>query len=107
MKKSRMSLVIIALLAVMPFMNFSCDLVNDCDGMGTLSIENSSLLTVQKLMIDGVNHGSVDPNETKEVKLAPGTHVWQMEGISGGTGCSAASVIIVECKTSSFKCSGK
>jgi len=106
MKKIRMSLVI-ALLAVMPFMNFSCDLIDDCDGMGILSIENTSLSTVQKLMIDGVNHGSVDPKETKEVKLAPGTHVWQMEGISGGTGCSAASVILIACKTSSFECSGK
>lgn len=77
-----------------------------CDGMGYLQVENTSLQTLQKLMIDGVNYGTVDPGETKKVSLAEGGHNWQLVGIDGG-GCSAAYVIIVECETSSYNCSGK
>ncbi|HEY5124469.1 MAG TPA: hypothetical protein VIK14_12110 [Ignavibacteria bacterium] len=108
MKKIKIILIVIALLVIAASTNFSCDPPkDDCDGKGTLSIENKSLSTVQRLMIDGVNYGSVDPGDKKEAKLAPGTHSWQMAGISGGTGCSAATVIIVACQTSSFSCSAK
>jgi hypothetical protein len=108
MKKIKIILIAIAFLVIAASTNFSCDPIkDDCDGNGTLSIENKSLLTVQRLMIDGVNYGSVDPGDKKDAKLAPGTHSWQMVGISGGTGCSAATVIIVACQTSSFSCSAK
>jgi hypothetical protein len=76
-----------------------------CNGMGTLELTNKSISTVQQLMVDGINYGTIDPGESKEIELAPGEHDFQQVGISGGTGCSAASVIIVECKTSSFSCS--
>lgn len=78
-----------------------------CDGKGTLSVENTSIGTVQQLRVDGVNYGSVDPGKTKKVDLAPGEHTWQMIGLSGGVGCSAATVIIMECEESSFSCHGK
>jgi hypothetical protein len=78
-----------------------------CNGMGKLSVENTSIGTVQRLMVDGVNYGSVDPGETLEVELAPGEHIWQLVGLSGGTGCSPAAVIIMECETSAFSCHGK
>ena len=108
MKRIKIILIAIALLVIAASTNFSCESTkDDCDGKGTLSIENKSLSTVQRLMIDGVNYGSVDPGDKKETKLAPGTHSWQMVGISGGTGCSAATVIIVACQTSSFSCSAK
>jgi hypothetical protein len=108
MRKIKIILIVIALLVITASINFSCDPIKDeCDGMGTLSIENKSLSTVQRLMIDGVNYGSVDPGNKKDTNLAPGTHSWQMVGISGGTGCSAATVIIVACQTSSFSCSAK
>ena len=88
--------------------NFSCGPTKDtCDGNGTLSVENTSHLTVQRLMVDGVNYGSVDPGNQKDAKLAPGTHSWQMVGISGGPGCGSATVIIVACQTSSYTCSAK
>jgi len=81
----------------------SCDEV--CDGLGTLKLTNSSLGTVQKLMVDGVNYGTIDPGETKDIELAPGERDFQQVGISGGAGCSAATVIIVKCKTTAFTCS--
>jgi hypothetical protein len=91
---------------VFSLLSLSCeDLV--CDGMGTLSVKNTSIGTVQQLHVDGVNYGTVDPGKTKEVDLAPGEHSWQMIGLSGGVGCSSATVIIQECKTSSFSCHGK
>jgi hypothetical protein len=85
---------------------YSCDELNICDGMGYLEVENASLNTVQKLMIDGVSYGTLDPGETKKVSLAAGGHYWQLDGIVYG-GCSAAYVIIVECETSSYECRGK
>ena len=56
-------------------------------------------------MIDGVNYGSLDPSESKEISLAPGEHTFQQVGISGGSGCSEAKVIIVAGQTSGFSCS--
>ena len=108
MRKIKIILIAIALLFIAASTNFSCESTkDDCDDKGTLSVENKSLLTVQRLMIDGVNYGSVDPGDKKEAKLAPGTHSFQMVGICGGTGCSVATVIIVACQTSSFSCSAK
>ena len=110
--KEKIKRILIAtfFVIVAMFTNFSCeptDAADDCDGMGTLKLTNKSLSTVQKVMIDGVNWGSIDPGESKEAKLAPGTHSFQLVGISGGTGCGVASVIIVACKTTGFSCSAK
>jgi hypothetical protein len=77
---------------------------SDCNGNGTLKLTNSSHSTVQRAMVDGVNYGSIDPGGSKEIKLPPGQHDWQLVGISGGSGCSAAKVTIVECKTAGFEC---
>lgn len=82
----------------------SCTKDPICNGMGTLKLTNNSQRTVQRIMVDGVNYGSLDPSESKEYSLAPGQHDFQQVGISGGTGCSAAKVTIVECKTSGFSC---
>ena len=87
---------------------FSCTKEDDCDGMGTLSITNKSITnSLMKLKIDGVNYGTLDPGETKDVSLAAGRHDWKLEGINGGNGCNPASVIVVACETSSYSCSGK
>jgi hypothetical protein len=102
MKKA--SVLFTAVLLMFTFL--SCEDLT-CDGKGTLSVENSSISTTQRLMVDGVNYGSVDPGKTKEVDLAPGQHIWQLVALAGGTGCSAATVIIEKCETSSYKCSGK
>lgn len=86
----------------------SCEPIDECDGSkGTLKLTNDSHNTVQRIMIDGVNYGTLDPDEFKEIELAPGKHDWQLVGISGGNGCSGASVIIVACETSGFSCDGK
>ncbi|MEK7572286.1 MAG: hypothetical protein AAB493_00280 [Patescibacteria group bacterium] len=106
MKTIKMTLIVIALIVIAASTNLSCEKLF-CDGMGTLSLENKSLLTVQKIMINGVNYGSLDPGKTKEIKLTPGIYMWQLVGISGGTGCSAAAVTIVECETVAFSCSAK
>ena len=101
-----MKTLVLIFAAVLSLMLSSCDELNFCNGMGTLSVENKSDGTLQKLMIDGVNYGTIDPGETKEVKLAAGSHNWKVVGYNGG-GCNEASVIIVECETTSFSCDGK
>lgn len=96
---------VIVCLLFLAFTTGSCDLLKpECDGMGTLQLTNKSINTVQRVMIDGVNYGSIDPGEKKDFKLAPGQHVFQQTGLSGGSGCSIAYVIIVECETSGFSC---
>ena len=74
-------------------------------GYGWLKLTNSSLNTVQKILVDGVNYGTLDPGDSQVMKLAVGEHEFQQVGISGGTGCSAATVIIVESDTTGFSCS--
>lgn len=75
-----------------------------CSGSGKLKLTNKSANTVHRLMVDGVNYGTIDPGESEEIDLAAGEHTFQQVGISGGSGCSAAKVIIVECETSGFSC---
>lgn len=75
-----------------------------CSGLGSLKLTNESHSTVQRIMVDGVNYGTIDPGESEEIDLAAGEHEFQLVGISGGTGCSAAKVIVVECETSGFSC---
>ena len=101
--KKKQYIVILFLFLFVSFSLSSCE--ETCSGMGTLKLTNKSLNTVQKLMVDGVNHGTIDPGESQEISLAAGEHEFQQVGISGGNGCSAASVIIVECETSAFSCS--
>lgn len=103
MKTTTHSLFLLISFISLTFLFSSCDKI--CDGTGTLKLTNDSHNTVQKLMVDGVNYGTIDPDESKEIELAPGQHSFQQVGISGGTGCSEASVIIVECKTTGFSCS--
>ena len=87
-------------------MNTSCEDLF-CDGTGTLQLTNKSLSTVQRIMINGVNYGSLDPGETENIELTPGVYAWQLVGISGGSGCSMAAVTITECDTQAFSCSAK
>jgi len=101
--KKMMTYTLVAGLGLATYSSSSCEKLG-CDGKGTLSLENTSHNTVQRIMINGVNYGTLDEGETKEIKLVPGIYAWQLEGISGGTGCSAAMVTIVECKTQSFSC---
>ena len=56
-------------------------------------------------MIDGVNYGTLDPGESEIISLTAGEHEFQQVGISGGSGCSSAKVIIIECETQGFSCS--
>lgn len=104
MKKFILTLMGVISFLSLSVINTSCDKLS-CDGLGTLSVENKSLNTVQRLMINGVNYGSIDPGKTKEVELTPGTYAWQLVGLSGGSGCSPAVANIAKCETSSFSCS--
>ncbi|HOJ25421.1 MAG TPA: hypothetical protein PK081_09200 [Bacteroidales bacterium] len=78
---------------------------SDCEGEGYLKLTNNSNNTVQRMMIDGINYGSLDPGESESISLPAGEHEFQLVGISGGAGCSPAKVIIVECETQGFSCS--
>jgi hypothetical protein len=85
----------------------SCQKISDCAGTGTLTVENTSSNTAQKLMINGVSYGTIYPGDSKSVKLSPGVYTWQLVGVSGGTGCSAATLNVSECMTYSYTCDGK
>jgi hypothetical protein len=100
MKSKQFILVAIALTVAM--LSSSCK--KDCSGMGTLELTNKSLNTVHKVMVDGVNYGTIDPGESKEIQLAAGEHTFQQIGISGGSGCSQGTVIIIECEKTGFSC---
>jgi len=106
MKKIKFFLIALVLMTITASVNTSCEDLF-CDGKGTLKLTNDSHSTVQRIMINGVNYGSLDPDESKEIELTPGVYMWQLVGISGGTGCSAAAVTIVECETQGFSCGGK
>lgn len=106
MKNLKKSLILVMIAISIIF--YSCEPIETCSGTsGTLKLTNDSHTTVQRIMINGVSYGTLDPGEFKEINLAPGKHDWQLVGISGGNGCSAASVIIVACETSGFSCGGK
>lgn len=80
---------------------------DDCiEGYGFLKVRNTSVNTVQKIMIDGINYGTLDPGDVGTFPLRPGKHEVQPVGIAGGAGCSPAQVIIVECGTDMMSCSG-
>jgi len=98
---------ILAVIAVLVIVSLSCtklDLTND--GMGTLTLTNSSYNTVQRIMINGVSYGTLDPGAKKDIKLSPATYSWQLVGISGGTGCSAASLTVLAGYRYSYECRG-
>lgn len=80
---------------------------DDCPlpGYGYLKLNNTSLNTIQRVDIDGTNYGTLDPGDSETYPLAAGTHTFQNIGISGGAGCSPATVIIVECATEARSCS--
>ncbi len=80
---------------------------DDCGGHGTLKLTNDSSGTVQQLKIDGVNYGTIDPGESKEMSLPAGRHtVVTINYRTGNYACSSFTVIIVECETESFSCGG-
>jgi hypothetical protein len=74
-------------------------------GTGTLTLTNKSLHTVQKIMINGVNYGTIDPGESKDIELSPGTYYVEQDGISGGTGCSGFVVNMAACTPQGYSCS--
>jgi len=77
----------------------------ECSGDGFLIASNKSTNTLQRLMIDGVNFGSLDPGEETTVRIAEGTHDLEFQSIGGSGGCYASKLVIVECDTESRTCS--
>jgi len=106
MKKSILkSLKVVSLISAFVVL-FSISCKELClTGTGTLTLENKSLHTVQKIMINGVNYGTIDPDESKDIELSPGTYYVEQDGISGGTGCSAFVVNMVACVPQAYSCS--
>jgi hypothetical protein len=108
MKKLYAIFMMIMIVFVIGFTTTSCKKTDTgCSGMGTLSLSNQSNSTTQQIMIDGASYGKLYPGQSKDISLAAGTHTWQLVGLSGGNGCTQASVIIVECQSTGFYCDGK
>jgi hypothetical protein len=79
---------------------------NDCnDGWGTLHVTNKSNSTVQTIRISGTNYGSLDPGESKTIELPVGSYTVEINGLSGGSGCSPSEVNIPDCGTVGRSCS--
>lgn len=95
-------------LLLFSFFFSSCEALEEgiCDGKGTLRVENTSLHTVQKIIIDGKNYGTLDPGDFQEIPLNEGKYLVEIIGISGGGGCLAHYVTISECDTQISGCSG-
>jgi hypothetical protein len=72
---------------------------------GTLRCSNTSLHTVQKILLNGTNYGTIDPGEYRDISLAPGNWNLQFVGISGGSGCNATSFNIAACQSMGRACS--
>ena len=78
-----------------------------CSSKGTLRLSNTSVNTTQKVIIDGANYGFLYPGDTKDYSLAPGSHTFITDGVANGDGCDTpVTVIIIECETEGFNCSG-
>lgn len=73
-------------------------------GYGLLKITNGSNTTVHKILIGGTNYGTLDPGETGSYLLPAGSHTIESVGLSGGSGCGQATVIIVACSTEARVC---
>lgn len=82
-----------------PEVDRSCE-----NGWGTLHVSNKSLHTVQKILIDNTNYGTLDPGEGKEIPLPNGKYQLQFRGINGGSGCSPSFVTIPDCGTVGRSC---
>jgi hypothetical protein len=106
MKKITLTLLALMMLSITSCVKPEDDDDNNCPqpGYGWFRVTNGSLGTVQRMMIDGTNYGTLDPGETMDIPLPAGEHDYIFEGISGGTGCSAATVTIVECQTEGRQC---
>jgi hypothetical protein len=78
---------------------------------GTLRCSNTSLHTVQKVLIrsssatNWTNYGTLDPGESISITLAPGSWDLKFQGLSGGNGCTESSLNIAACQTMGRACS--
>lgn len=78
---------------------------------GTLRCSNTSLHTVQKVLIrsssatNWTNYGTLDPGESISITLAPGSWDIKFQGLSGGSGCNESSLNIAACQTVGRACS--
>lgn len=89
------------------FLSASCEGDKLCfTNTGTLKYENKSLYTVQRIILNGTNYGSIDPGETEEIELTEGTYEFSTPGLSGGDGCASISIIYIKpCETVGRSCS--
>ncbi len=71
---------------------------------GYIHVRNTSLHTVQRLLIDNINYGSLDPGQERYVEKLPGNYLVQLIGLAGGSGCAAATVHVIPCSTDGFMC---
>ena len=91
-------------IGVVAFLSLSALSCRKMCTYGTLKLTNASQYTVQKVLVDGIEYGTLDPGKYVEIELAPGEHYFQQVSVSGYGGCNVARVIIVECETAAYEC---
>ncbi|MDX2134740.1 MAG: hypothetical protein SFV52_08140 [Saprospiraceae bacterium] len=99
------SIIMLCIASCIIVLFTACDEEARCDGRGELVVTNKSLRTVQMIIIDGTNYGTIDPDETKTIELPSGKYTLEFDGVSGGGGCSPSQVTIDACGSVGRSCS--
>lgn len=97
---------VLFILLILPFT--SCEelileTTPSCSG-SAIKVENRSHTTVQKIIINDINYGTIDPDEVREIQFSSGTYTVELRGVSGGTGCSEGTIILDDCETRGYSC---
>jgi len=82
------------------------ELEEDCnDGWGELCVENKSLHTVQKVIINGASYGTLDPGDKECFSVPVGATTLEFRGVNGGSGCNPCVNNIPDCGVINKSCS--
>jgi len=75
-----------------------------CSDSGTLVLHNTSANTVQKILIDGTNYGTLYPGDRQEIDLPVGKYEVYLKSTSGEGGCSPSYVTLQDCDRIGRQC---
>ncbi len=72
---------------------------------GRITVRNTSS-QVQQVVLNGVNHGSVNTGSSLDVDLPPGPYTLEIQHLDGSAACQAATINISKCSTQTLQCEG-
>ena len=104
--KTKLSTLLL-LTALIAGLSFNCsDIIGvDCDSKGYIQVTNNTKSNKNyKVIIDGMNYGTLAPGQGENYKVNIGAHLVSIEFQEGGAACSAAYVDVQECQTRGLSC---